>query len=127
PPEPAPARGRTEERRSRMPAATLTAEFDRHIQVGPASFTYYLRMRDDAVRLHELLADTGADRFILVTDKKAPARHVARLHTRLTAIAPCTVQPVTPGEDTKTLDGLMNLADAAIRAGVTGRSVVVAF
>src|SRR5581483_12232407 len=53
--------------------------------------------------------------------------HVARLHTRLTAIAPCTVQPVTPGEDTKTLDGLMNLADAAIRAGVTGRSVVVAF
>jgi 3-dehydroquinate synthase/2-deoxy-scyllo-inosose synthase len=110
-----------------MPAATLTAEFDRLIQVGPARFTYYLRLRDDAVRLHELLADTGADRFILITDRKAPARHVARMQSRLAAIAPCTVQAVTAGEDTRTLNGLMDLADAAIQAGVTGRSVVVAF
>ena len=110
-----------------MPVATLTAEFDRLIQFGPASFTYYLRIREDAATLHQLLAGLDADRFILITDKKAPARQVARMHSRLAAVAPCTVQAVPPGEHTKTLTGLMDLADAAIRAGMTRRSVVVAF
>jgi 3-dehydroquinate synthase/2-deoxy-scyllo-inosose synthase len=110
-----------------MPVATLTAEFERLIQFGPASFTYYLRIREDAATLHQLLADLDADRFILITDKKAPARQVARMHSRLAAVAPCTVQAVPPGEHTKTLTGLMDLADAAIQAGMTRQSVVVAF
>ena len=66
-----------------MPVATLTAEFERLIQFGPASFSYYLRIREDAATLHRLLADLGADRFILITDKKAPPRQVARVHSRL--------------------------------------------
>ena len=110
-----------------MPVATLTAEFDRLIQVGPARYTYYLRLREDAARLRQLLADLAADRFILLTDKKVPARHLARMHARLSAVAPCTMQAVTPGEDAKTLAGVMDLADAAIQAGVTRRSVVVSF
>ena len=110
-----------------MPVATLTAEFDRLIQVGPARYTYYLRLREDAARLRQLLADLDADRFILLTDKKVPARHLARMHSRLSAVAPCTMQAVTPGEHAKTLAGVMDLADVAIRAGVTRRSVVVAF
>lgn len=109
------------------PAATLTAEFDRPIQAGPACYTYCLRIRDDAAGLHQLLADLDADRFILITDKKAPARMVGRMHSRLAAIAPCTAQAITAGERAKTLAGVMDLADNAIRAGVTGRSVVVAF
>ena len=110
-----------------MPVATLTAEFDQLIQFGPASFTYYLRIREDAATLHQLLAGLDADRFILITDKKAPPRQVARMLSRLTAVAPCTVQAVPPGEHTRTLSGLMDLADAAIRAGMTRQSVVVAF
>jgi 3-dehydroquinate synthetase len=110
-----------------MPVATLTAEFDQLIRFGPAHFTYYLRIRDDTARLHQLLADLDADRFILITDKKVPARQVARMRDRLTAVAPCTVQAVPPGEHTKTLTGLMDLADAALQAGMTHRSVVVAF
>ena len=110
-----------------MPAATLTAEFDRLIHFGPLSFTYHLRIRDDAAGLHQLLADLDADRFILITDKMTPARQVARVHTRLAALAPCAVQAITPGKRAKTLAGVMDLADAAIRAGVTSRSVVVAF
>jgi 3-dehydroquinate synthase/2-deoxy-scyllo-inosose synthase len=74
-----------------------------------------------------LLADLEADRFILLTDKKVPARHLARMHARLSGVAPCTMQAVTPGEDAKTLAGVMDLADAAIQAGVTRRSVVVSF
>ena len=66
-----------------MPVATLTAEFDRLIQVGPARYTYYLRLREDAARLRQLLAGLEADRFILLTDKKVPARHLARMHARL--------------------------------------------
>jgi len=110
-----------------MPVATLTAEFERLIQFGPASFSYYLRIREDAATLHQLLAGLDADRFILITDKKAPARQVARMHSRLAAVVPCTVQAVPPGEHTKTLTGLMDLADAAIQAGMTRQSVVVAF
>ena len=66
-----------------MPVATLTAEFDQLLQFGPASFTYYLRIREDAATLHQLLAGLDADRFILITDKKAPPRQVARMHSRL--------------------------------------------
>jgi 3-dehydroquinate synthetase len=109
-----------------MPAATLTAEFDRLIHYGPVGYTYYLRMREDAATLHQLLADLDADRFILITDKKAPVRQVARMQGRLAAVAPCTMQSITRGEHAKTLTGVMDLADAAIRAGVTRQSVVVA-
>ena len=112
---------------SPYPAATLTAEFDRLIQAGPACYPYYLRIRDDAAGLHQLLADLDADRFILVTDRMVTARQVGRMHSRLTAIAPCTAQGVTAGEHAKTLAGVMDLADTAIQAGVTSRSVVVAF
>jgi 3-dehydroquinate synthetase len=117
-----------------MPGATLTAEFDRLIRSGAAHFTYHLRIREDAAKLHQLLAGLDADRFTLITDKKVPSRQaarmhgqVARMHGRLTAVAPCTVQAVPPGEHSKTLNGLMDLADAAIQAGITRRSVVVSF
>ena len=40
--------GRPRKEASSMPAATLTAEFDRLIQAGPACYTYCLRIRDDA-------------------------------------------------------------------------------
>jgi 3-dehydroquinate synthetase len=110
-----------------MPVATLTAEFDRLIQFGPARFTYYLRIREDAATLHQLLAGLDADRFILITDKNAPARQVARMHGRLAAVAPCTVRAVAPGGHAKIRTALMDLADAAIQAGMTRRSVVVGF
>ncbi len=73
-----------------MPAAALTAEFDRLIQFGPARYTYHLRLRDDAAGLRRLLAGLDADRFVLVTDTNVPARHVARIRDRLAAVAPCT-------------------------------------
>ncbi len=84
-----------------MPAATLTAEFDRLIQFGPARYPYYLRIRDDAGTLRALLADMDADRFVLVTDTNVPARHVARIRGRLTAVAPVTVLALTPASTRK--------------------------
>ena len=110
-----------------MPAATLTAEFDRLLEFGPVGYTYYLRIREDTAGLHRLLAGLDADRFVLITDRTVPARQVARMHARLAALAPCTMRAVAAGERGKTLTGVMDLADAAIRAGVTSRSVVVAF
>ncbi len=110
-----------------MPTATLTAEFDRLLEFGAARFTYYLRIRDDAARLHQLLTGLDADRFILIADKKTPARQVGRMHARLTAAAPCSLQVITSSEHAKSLTGVMDLADAAIRAGATLRTVVVAF
>src|ERR1700745_3812276 len=86
--------------------ATLPAEFDRLIQAGPACYTYYLRVRDDAAGLHQLLADLDADRFILVTAGRVTPRQVARMHSRLAAIAPCTARGVTAGEHAKTLAGV---------------------
>jgi 3-dehydroquinate synthetase len=110
-----------------MPTATLTAEFDRLLEFGAARFTYYLRIRDDAARLHQLLTGLDADRFILIADKKTPGRQVGRMHTRLAAVAPCSLQVIAGGDRAKSLTGVMDLADTAIQAGATLRTVVVAF
>jgi 3-dehydroquinate synthase/2-deoxy-scyllo-inosose synthase len=110
-----------------MPTAVLTAEFDRLIQFGTARYSYYLRIRDDAATLRQLLAGLDADRFVLVTDRKVPVRHAARLRAAVAAVAPCTVVAITPREHAKTLATVAELADAAIRAGVTRRSAIIGF
>jgi len=110
-----------------MPTAVLTAEFDRLIRFGATRYSYYLRIRDDNAALRRLLTELEADRFVLVTDRKVPVRHVARMRAGVAAVAPCTVQVITPGEQAKTLAGVAELADAAIRAGVTRRSVIIGF
>jgi 3-dehydroquinate synthase/2-deoxy-scyllo-inosose synthase len=108
-------------------AAVLTAEFDRPVRFGPAQFPYYLRIRDDTATLRRLLAGLDADRFVLVTDTGVPGRHVRQMAGQLAGVGPCTVQTIAPGEQSKTLAGIEDLAAAAIGAGATRRSVVVAF
>ncbi len=109
-----------------MPAV-LAAEFDRLIQAGAARYPYHLRIRDDKPTLARLLAGLDADRFALVTDQGVPARHLAHLSGLVAAVAPCTVQPIPVGERAKTLAAVAELAEAAIRAGATHRSVVIGF
>src|SRR5262245_34381098 len=110
-----------------MPTAVLTAEFDRLIRFGPTRYSYYLRIHDDIATLRQQLGGLDADRFVLVTDRRIPVRHVARMRDRVAAVAPCTVLAITPGEQAKTLAGVAELADAAIRAGMTRRSVIIGF
>jgi 3-dehydroquinate synthase/2-deoxy-scyllo-inosose synthase len=86
-----------------------------------------LRIRDDAATLRQLLAGLDADRFVLVTDRKVPVRHAARMRAAVAAVAPCTVVAITPREHAKTLATVAELADAAIRAGVTRRSAIIGF
>ena len=114
-------------REARMPTAALTAEFDRLIRFGATRYSYYLRIRDDIATLRQQLGGLDADRFVLVTDRRIPVRHVARMRDRVAAVAPCTVLAITPGEQAKTLAGVAELADAAIRAGMTRRSVIIGF
>src|SRR6516164_4168768 len=104
-----------------MPTAVLTAEFDRLIRFGATQYSYYLRIRDDAATLRQLLAGLDADRFVLVTDRRVPVRHAARMRAAVAAVAPCTVVTITPREHAKTLATVAELADAAIGAGVTRR------
>jgi 3-dehydroquinate synthase/2-deoxy-scyllo-inosose synthase len=110
-----------------MPTAVLTAEFDRLIAFGATRYSYHLRIRDDTTTLCRLLAGLDADRFVLVTDRKVPVRQVARMRAQVAAVAPCTTAAITGGEQAKTLAGVAELADAAIRAGVTRASVVIGF
>jgi 3-dehydroquinate synthase/2-deoxy-scyllo-inosose synthase len=110
-----------------MPTAVLTAEFDRLIRFGAVRYSYHLRIRDDAATLRQLLSELEADRFVLVADGKVPVRHAARMREALAAVAPCTVLAIAAGEKAKTLAGVAKLADAAIRGGVTRRSVIIGF
>ena len=86
-----------------------------------------MRIRDDAATLRQLLAGLDADRFVLVTDRKVPVRHAARMRAAVAAVAPCTQVAITGREHAKTLATVAGLADAAIGAGVTRASVIIGF
>jgi 3-dehydroquinate synthase/2-deoxy-scyllo-inosose synthase len=109
-----------------MPAM-LTAELDRLIQFGTVDYPYYLRMRDDSAELRRLLAKLGADRFILIADRRVPGQHLRRLQDLVATVAPCTVHVPRTGEPEKRADAMDALATAALRAGATRRSVVIGF
>jgi 3-dehydroquinate synthase/2-deoxy-scyllo-inosose synthase len=104
----------------------LTAELDQRIEFGSHAFDYCLRARSDTAALRRRLNDLDADRFILVTDRDLPPKHVARIYELLLLSAPTGVYSITSQERAKTLAAVEELAGAALRDGATRRSVVVA-
>ncbi|HLG77699.1 MAG TPA: 2-deoxy-scyllo-inosose synthase [Ktedonobacteraceae bacterium] len=90
-------------------------------------FPYHLRSGDKSWReLQERLAQLQADRFLLISETGLPAPLKALVCERIGVVRPCLSLSFEQGERNKNILTLHQLIDAAIDAGATKASVVVA-
>jgi 3-dehydroquinate synthase/2-deoxy-scyllo-inosose synthase len=91
------------------------------------SYQYHLRCGPDTwEELLAKLAGLSADRFVLVTDGAFPRSLAEDVQARITALAPCSLRCFPSGEQAKHLATVSHLANEALSAGATRRSVVIA-
>lgn len=91
-------------------------------------FSYYLRSYQEAwSEFTDLLAGMQADRFVLLTDDQFPRTFVNEMAERIIPIAPCTYLNFKSTEQEKNLETVSMLGNAALRAGATRASGVIAF
>jgi 3-dehydroquinate synthetase len=108
-------------------AGTAAVKFDRRLTFGSHSYPYLIRSGPAA--WHDLarrLALLDADRFVLITSEGLPQDAQRPIAACLNRVAPVTALLVPDGEQTKTIAAIGEMAAAAIGAGATRRSVVVA-
>jgi 3-dehydroquinate synthetase len=104
-----------------------TISLDRIIRFGEHSYPFYVRDSSEAwPELLTHLAALEADHFVLVTDASFPAALREEAVRWLAQLSSCTVLTFAGGERTKTLSIVEALAQAALEAGVSRRSCVVA-
>lgn len=96
------------------------------VVLGQHSYPYFSG-HDCSDRIVRALAGYGTDRFFVVTDDTVQALHGDDLLPALGRHAPVHVLSQPPGEGMKSLASLSSYLEAAIAAGATRRSLVVAF
>jgi 3-dehydroquinate synthase/2-deoxy-scyllo-inosose synthase len=98
----------------------------RRIKLGEADYPYHYGY-DCLDQIICELSDLAADRLIVVTDDTVLSLHGDAVLAGLRALAPVEVLSHRPGEALKSLPQLADYAERALTAGVTRRSVVIAF
>jgi 3-dehydroquinate synthase/2-deoxy-scyllo-inosose synthase len=109
----------------------LTAGHDdlwrvRRIKLGDADYPYHYGY-DCLDQIMRELSGLAADRLVVVSDDTVLSLHGDAVLPGLRRLAPVEVFSHHPGEALKTLQQLADYAERALTAGVTRRSVVVAF
>ncbi|MGW4246887.1 2-deoxy-scyllo-inosose synthase [Nocardia sp. NPDC004722] len=97
----------------------------RPIVIGDETFPYYSG-RGCVAEIAAAIADLTPDKLVFVTDDEVLARYGRDLDT-LAGSIPALILSRPAGEAMKTLDCLSSHLEAALRAGITRRSVVVSF
>jgi 3-dehydroquinate synthetase len=109
---------------------TLTREpirLDKHVHFNSANYDFCVRSGMDAWQdLRRRLMSLDADIFLLVADSGIPPQLIAATESVLASVTRTRKLTVHPGEDSKRLTILDQLADQAITFGVSRKSVVVA-
>jgi 3-dehydroquinate synthetase len=91
------------------------------------AYRYYLRSSEsDWPEFLERLGQLYPDRVILIAEEALPVHLTEGMATRLRTLVPCTVLTFAGGEGGKNLSAVHHLLDAAIDAGATRSSVIVA-
>ncbi|MFI9778708.1 2-deoxy-scyllo-inosose synthase [Streptomyces sp. NPDC051956] len=104
-----------------------TSGLDREVRFGDVRYDFHVRSGSGAWHdLRTRLAALDADRFVVVADSGLPDHVVAETELAVAEIAPTQVLTVTADERAKSLSALDQLAEQAIRSGITRRSVVIA-
>ncbi|MFF1381833.1 2-deoxy-scyllo-inosose synthase [Streptomyces sp. NPDC058308] len=105
----------------------LHSGLDRRVRFGDVSYDFYVRHGDAAWSdLRTRLDALDADRFVVVADSGLPDSLVAATELALSTVAPTLVVQAHADETAKTLSVLDQLAEQALKSGITRRSVVVA-
>ena len=99
----------------------------REVRFGDVRYDFYISKGSDS--WHELrsrLAGLDTDLFVLIADRGLPPAVIATVETHVKAIAPTLVLSMHADEKAKRLTIVDELAEGAIRGGVTRKSCVVA-
>jgi 3-dehydroquinate synthetase len=95
-----------------------THRYDFFVAEGPAAWSVLL----------ERLTALDADRFAVVTEPGVPSQFADELVERIASeVGDAVLLRFPPGEGGKTMAAVTDLAEQALRSGLTRRSVVVAF
>ncbi|MEV0767700.1 2-deoxy-scyllo-inosose synthase [Nocardia salmonicida] len=97
----------------------------RTITIGEQSIPYYFG-EDCIAEIADAIASFGPDKLVIVTDDELAGLH-AREIERLSKSVPSIILTHPAGESMKTLSCLSDHLEAALRAGITRRSIVVSF
>lgn len=89
-------------------------------------YPYYLRY-NAGDELPEVLSPLDTDLFVLVADAGLPPSMIAQARRQITKVTPCILLKFLGGEQAKNMATVQQLAREAKLAGMTRRSVVVAF
>jgi 3-dehydroquinate synthetase len=105
------------------------AVFEYQIAFGPHEYGFYVGDGPDAWSvLSERLAALEVDRFAVVTEPGVPSHFAEELAERISGdVAEAVVLRFPPGERGKTVAAVNDLAEGALRSGLTRRSGIVAF
>jgi 3-dehydroquinate synthase/2-deoxy-scyllo-inosose synthase len=86
----------------------------------------FICVKDAPSALHQQIAALDPDRIIVVTDSNVGRLHAPWIEEILTSVWPVERLTVEAGEQAKNLATVHRLCEAALRAGATRRSLVIA-
>jgi 3-dehydroquinate synthase/2-deoxy-scyllo-inosose synthase len=95
------------------------------IKAGDLIYPFYWE-EDAQELLRNLARSVEADRFFVISDESILSAHGPRLLPNLSVAAPLSTCVIEKGESAKGFSTLQTLCEAALSAGVTRRSVIVA-
>jgi 3-dehydroquinate synthetase len=99
----------------------------REVRFGDVRYDFFISKGPDS--WHELrgrLAALDTDLFVLIADRRLPPALLAEVETHVKTIAPTLVLGTIADEKAKRLSTIDELAEGAIRGGVTRQSCVIA-